>query len=394
MAMERFRAPAFASAALAVLLVSFARPCGAQAWETEDAAGAPEARNEACMAYVGGKAYLIGGRSANRKRVHKMVSEYDLATKTWTNKTRAPAEINHIQCAVYSNRIWIAGGYYGVYPQEKQHEEMYIYDPANDKWTTRAFLPDQPERRRSAAAFVFDSGSSLFYLSHGTQGGHGVGSKVVGYIDVYDPVADKWNPSGSLLPDAPHPRGHTAGAVVEGKVCVASGRDDSVRSFFSTPVLETDCFDIATSSWTTEASIPHGRVRSTARRFSRARGATRPAPTDSLAPRPSPHAQGGAAIGTNCDGEMMVVGGEGSRSAFAWTDLFKPSWKAWKLGPSLQQARHGTGLAVAECGCGTEKGWVYIASGNGAQGGGMVLTSTERVQLGAGACPDAAAPDS
>lgn len=153
----------------------------------------------------------------------------------------------------------LTGGYDGDFPNEFVLSEMHVYDPSNDSWSTRDFLPDNPERRRAGAAFV--TAGDRMYLSHGVSQGHRVGSVIHSKIDVYDPILDAWNPDG-ILPDGPNPRGHCCGAVTENNFCIASGRIDSDARFNRLMVLPVDCFDLETRTWTGYGDIPQGRAGS------------------------------------------------------------------------------------------------------------------------------------
>ncbi len=231
------------------------------------------------------------------------------------------------------------GAWFGDYPVEQTHDKIFVYDPATDSWTSRDFLPSNPERRRGAGALTLRNG--LFYYSHGTVGGHGAHAAVTGKIDVYDPNTDTWNPSGTLLPDAPNPRGHTGGGIVEGEFCVAGGRDDGVEDFFDATVQETDCFDFTSETWTVRALLPAGRA--------------------------------GGGVGVDCDGNLVVAGGEGFGQAHTSMFLFKPS-TGWVTGTSMISPRHAGGMAIGDCTC----KHLYLAAGSAGLGGGPKVQTTDR----------------
>jgi hypothetical protein len=175
------------------------------------------------------------------------------------------------------------------------------------------------------------------YISHGNRGGHETGnfSTSLGWLDYYDIDEEKWYTN---LPDAPNPRDHTGGALVNGQICVAGGRDGGSVGFFNLPILPTDCFDLSRNQWLVKADIPQGRA--------------------------------GSAYGTTCDGKLMVAGGEGGGQAWSNVDVF--DGESWTTVDPLNRARHGTGLAV-DCICNQ----IHIASGSGKQGGGIGLSSVE-----------------
>jgi N-acetylneuraminic acid mutarotase len=130
---------------------------------------------------------------------------------------------------------------------------------------------------------------------------------------------------------------------VNGRICVAGGRDGGDINFFSKVILPTDCFDLTTEKWSQEANIPNGR--------------------------------GGSSYGTTCDGKLMVAGGEGgskTSSKVAWSNVDVFDGSSWTSIDSLNVGRHGSGLAV-DCLCNQ----IYIASGARTLGGSTEITSVE-----------------
>jgi N-acetylneuraminic acid mutarotase len=208
-----------------------------------------------------------------------------------------------------------------------------IYDPTTDSWTTKNGLPEQRQRGGAAAVVV----GRKIYVSHGNRGGHETGnfSTSLAWLDYYDIDEDRWYTN---LPDAPNPRDHTGGALVNGRICVAGGRDGGSIGFFDKVILPTDCYDLERKTWSVEANIPQGRA--------------------------------GSLYGTSCDGKLIVAGGEGFNKAWSNVDVFDGS--SWTTLDNLNVARHGTGLAV-DCACNQ----IHVASGAGSQGGGKEIASVE-----------------
>jgi hypothetical protein len=202
-----------------------------------------------------------------------------------------------------------------------------------DKWLTKPGLPE--ERRRGAAASVLVG--QRIYVSHGNRGGHETGnfSTTLGWLDYYDITQGRWYTN---LPNAPNPRDHTGGAFINGRICVAGGRNGGEINFFNNVVLPTDCYDPIKQKWTVEANIPQGRA--------------------------------GSSYGTTCDGKLIIAGGEGFGRAYSNVDIF--DGKAWTSIDNLNIGRHGSGLAV-DCIC--EQ--IHIASGARTQGGSQEIKSVE-----------------
>ena len=130
---------------------------------------------------------------------------------------------------------------------------------------------------------------------------------------------------------------------MNGRICVAGGRDGGDIDYFRKVILPTDCYDPLTGTWSEEANIPNGR--------------------------------GGAAYGTTCDGKLVVAGGEGgskTTSKETWTNIDVFDGTTWTSMPSLNVGRHGTGLAI-DCICQQ----IYIASGARTLGGRFEIRSVE-----------------
>jgi N-acetylneuraminic acid mutarotase len=294
-------------------------------WLTVDTGSTkPTPRHEACFVTVGDLAYLVGGRGV------KPVDVYDPATQTWAMKTGPGIELHHAQCVVAGTKLYVVSAWTGNYPYESNVANIYVYDTVTDSWTTEPGLPES--RRRGAAATVYHNGE--IFVSHGNRGGHGQHAESLGWFDKYNITSKTWTTN---LTDAPNPRDHAGGAIVDGMLCVAGGRDGGVQDFFDAAVLETDCYDFVTGQWEVRASLPQGR--------------------------------GGAAYGQTCDGKLMMAGGEGFDKAWRRVDVFDGT--SWTTVADLKENRHGTGIAFS-CQCNQ----AHIASGKVIQGG-FEITTTE-----------------
>lgn len=278
---------------------------------------------------VRGKAYLLGGRGLPATNI------FNPTTRTWTEGAAPLFEFHHAQCVVFKNKVFVPASYSGEFPNEKANARMLVYDTRNDRWRTRAGMP--AERRRGAAASVlFDM---KLWVVGGSQFGHGAGSKTVGFMDFYDLVTKKWV---TELPNLPIKRDHFGAGIVNGKLCVAGGRDSSKEEFFRAVVRSTWCYDFSAMEWK--------NVRA-----------------------PLPGARAGAAYGKTCDGKLIVAGGEGMRMRpFTRVDLF--DGERWTSSAKLARGRHSTGIAIARC---AKCSQIFIAAGNGKRGEANQLDSIE-----------------
>ena len=203
-----------------------------------------------------------------------------------------------------------------VFVDETPIKEIHVYDILTDTWDTRAGLPEG--RHRAGGASVYYKGK--IYVSHG--GGHGA-SPSTGKLDAYDIDKDEWITG---LPDAPNPREHVGGGLVNGSLlCVGGGRieDDNVETaldFF----IPTDCYNIETGTWSEHEPLPRGRRAS--------------------------------AYDTTCDGKFIVSGGIALGETSGAVDVF--DGETWKSLADHTVPRFGHGIAV-NCDCNQ----MYIAGG-------------------------------
>ena len=295
--------------------------------------GVPLPRHESCAVFAEGLLYSIGGRGI------KSTSVFNPITGSWSSVSGPPVELNHMQCLYYKNRIYIGGSWYGEFPYEKEHADTWVYDIPSDSWLTLPGLP--AERRRGGGAFVNYKGK--FYLSHGGRGGHGNHATTTGMFDMYDPETNTWTP----LADAPNPRDHTNGAIINDKLCVAGGRDGGTTDFWNANIAPIDCFNFVTMKWEVKADLPMPRC--------------------------------GTMVGTTCQGRLMIAGGEGKTAsnqagqAFDRVDFFDEATNSFDEPSYMTSSRHGSGVGVTSCSCGN----IYIPSGSAGLGGGPEVLTTD-----------------
>ena len=309
-------------------------PASVPRWIETDPDANIDERHESCFvmvdnAVVGRRAYLVGGRG------NKALDILDPVTRTWSVGLEPPIQMHHMQCVAAQGLLWVVSPWTDWYPKESNVDVIYVYDPATNTWSTKPGMP--PSRQRGGAAVIVSDDESKIYVSHGNNGGHETkGSnhaESLGYLDEFDISTETWT---VLSSNAPNPRDHTGGAMVNGRICVAGGRNGGLVNW--PEIAPTDCYDLSSGTWSVEAPIPQVR--------------------------------GGSAYGQTCDGKLMVAGGEGSGKAWDNVDVFDGT--SWTTIESLNIGRHGTGLAF-DCVC----DHIIIASGAAAQGGGPEITSVE-----------------
>jgi DNA-binding CsgD family transcriptional regulator len=165
----------------------------------------PEAITGAAAVSVDGQIYFVGGRSA--KEVLGRVWRYDPTTSSLATLPAKPLPVTNVKAAVLGGKIWVPGG---EQADGTISQQLDVYDPANQSWSTRAPMP-QPRSAYGLAAV-----DGRLYLFGGWDG-----SKARAETFMYDPASDTW----AELDAMPTARAYCDAAVVDGKVYVLGGED-------------------------------------------------------------------------------------------------------------------------------------------------------------------------
>ncbi len=270
-------------------------------------------------AYVkaGNKYYLIGGRGDGRS-----VKIYDPSANTWTSGASLPTQMHHFQAVELDGLIYVIGAWTGVFPNEQNLSNIYIYNPVSDSWRAGPPIPDS-RNRGSAGAIAYNG---KIYVVAGNDGGHNTGATLVSWFDEFDPATGTW----TQLSDAPRGRDHFQVAIINDKMYAAGGRDSSSSDMFGSVIGKVDVYDFNSNSWSTlSEDIPTKRA-------------------------------GTAAVTYN--GEFIVIGGESSQAeAHNEVEALNPQTNTWRSLAPLNQGRHGTQAIV-------DNGAIYMPAGSKTQG--------------------------
>ena len=286
-------------------------------------------RSECSLVAVNRKLYLVGGDGPVEP-----IEEYNPNTNSWTKKAMAPVVMHHLQAVALGDKIYVLDAFYdGQFPTQAPMPNGCSYDTKANNWQKLAEIPE--DRRRAGAGEAVHDGK--LYLVCGITHGHSSGTNAM--FDEYDPATNTWK----VLPDAPHIRDHSMAVVVGDKLYAIGGRNTSFRDpkgvipFFREVMLDVDCYDFKTGSWSTlAAKLPMGTG-------------------------------GGTAV--NLDNKIYYIGGERATETeqnSARKDVYylDPSTSnEWTKTADLNQSRNGVGGAVLD-----HK--IYIAGGAGGGPGG------------------------
>jgi N-acetylneuraminic acid mutarotase len=168
-------------------------------WRTLAPLSAP--RGAVGLAAVNGMIHAIGGRSpdGNVVAIHEA---YNPATNSWTPKAPLPVARDHLGIVALNGAIHVFGGRRGATTDRvAQHD---VYDPVTDRWRQAAPLPTP----RSAGAAVVHQGR-IFYA--GGECKDPMTRATYDEVELYDPQADRWTTLRR------HPTGfHAAAAISSG----------------------------------------------------------------------------------------------------------------------------------------------------------------------------------
>ncbi len=179
-------------------------------WRMGDAAAA-----------VKGKIYLIGGfdRHENlggRARALSTVDVYDTQTNTWHTAANMPTPRVASQTAVFSNEIYVFGGYDRQGPRGafRYKKNVEMYDTATDTWVKKRNMPTLRENFTTAVV-----NGKIYVIGGRVQDKRLGAGAATGLVEVYDPLTNRWEKRA----DMPTERGETSAVVVDGKIYVIGG---------------------------------------------------------------------------------------------------------------------------------------------------------------------------
>jgi N-acetylneuraminic acid mutarotase len=239
--------------------------------------------------------YAIGGATSSGGSLGR-VQAYNVATNTWKWRAELPIAVYNTNGAAEINgKIYISGG---VTRDKFFRRELYMFDPATNKWTRKR---DMPEVTWGGLTAVLNG--QLYVLTCELEDDC--------YIDFaplslyrYDPATDQWTLLGNSPPQTRRPMGGFMGRKL-----YFTG-DNSPRS--GEGGLFT-AYDPATNTWTRKT------------------------------PMPAPRFNG---AGVTLGGKLYVIGGlqrnpDGSISQVRTTSVYNPNTDTWSNVKPMPDLRSG-----------------------------------------------------
>lgn len=281
-------------------------------WST--GAAASVARQELYPEVLDGRIYVAGGLLTPNTGVSAHFESYDPATDRWTRLATLPEARHHIALAAAGGLIYGAGGFSGGFPNWRAQASTYVYDPRADRWRNGVPIP------YPSAEGVFAAISQRLYLVGGRTRAVEGARHFNDHVDTaravsFDPATGHW----SAIADAPTARNSAAASVIGGRLYVVGGRqaarqaDGSLRQV---NVADLEVYDPKADRWSVLS--------------------------------PMPQAQGGLAAAAH-GGCLYVFGGEQwvpEQKVFDSAWVYDPATDRWRALPSLPTPRHGLGAAT------------------------------------------------
>ena len=197
----------------------------------------PEPGHHLAAAATDDRIYVTGGyTNLLFSEITDRAWAYDAGARTWARIADLPAPRAAHGMAAIEGKLYVVGG---VGPDS---EDLWLYDPASDRWeAARAALPTQ---REHLTATVLDG---KLYAVGGRWGDRGN----LAAVEIYDPATGQW----IRAPDLPTPRSGLTAGVLDRHIHVTGGESLSLRRTFG----EHEAYDPATTRWTALAHLPTPR---------------------------------------------------------------------------------------------------------------------------------------
>lgn len=226
--------------------VSLSSPTTPFNWNT--AAPSPIGRGEAQGVMVNGKLYVFGGFVNQSYQTTTRADVYDPAMNKWTRIANVPEPLTHSAVAVDGKTIYLIGGYVGKHPGPSTNH-VWKYSIPTNTWSSAPSLP--AVRGAGAAALL---GRELHFFGGATR--------TAGQLDETDrgnhyvlSLDSKTN--WSSLASLPNPRNHLAGVTLHGRIYAIGGQHQ--RDEVNGNQGQVDIYNPATNAWTRAASLPAPR---------------------------------------------------------------------------------------------------------------------------------------
>ncbi|MDG6222931.1 MAG: kelch repeat-containing protein [Candidatus Bathyarchaeota archaeon] len=199
---------------------------------------------------VNGKIYAIGGDQGSlignamnsvgmTQQTTNATEEYNPSLDKWTIKSPMPTARARFGTAVYQNKIYCIGGYTATFDGGTNYfdlEANEVYNPINDTWESKTPLPTP---RHSPTTNMVNG--KIYVI-----GGYSITThSILNVAEVYDPTSNTWE----TISPPPLEVGSSASAVIDNKI-YALGQNSSAWETFI------QVYDPLTDKWNIKGYTP------------------------------------------------------------------------------------------------------------------------------------------
>jgi len=147
----------------------------------------PTARAGAVAAVIDNGIFVIGGRLSTSGPCSGgpyvgTVEKYDIDTNTWTTVAPLPNPRSDLAAVAHGGKIFVFGGGTGTPSAPSVTNEVDMYDPQTNTWTTLAPMPT------ARASLVAGHSGNLVFAMGGTNG-----ASALNVNEVYDISGNSWS---------------------------------------------------------------------------------------------------------------------------------------------------------------------------------------------------------
>jgi N-acetylneuraminic acid mutarotase len=224
-----------------VVIAGATRPC--PLWKSTVGAPLPLARWGSAVAVIDGRLLVFGGWTGPDLRATRRVDAYDPALDRWTRLADLPEPITHVVPVCDGRTIWFVGGFRGDKGRYVTIDHVWKYDVDADTWSPGPPLPAP----RSGGGTVRIGRTLHYYGGYGPDLETGSGRHWSLALD----DARGWVERAPM----PIPRGHLSGTVVSGVAYAIGGEIRHDQS----DVRYVHAYDPARDAWRRVADLPTPR---------------------------------------------------------------------------------------------------------------------------------------
>lgn len=164
-------------------------------------------------ALINGKIYAGGGNLQGSGTAGNF-AVYDPVLDSWTALGMMPTPVNHAAAGTDGEKLYVFGGRQGFNVPQPGFDDVQIYDPVADTWTTSGAgqVAAMPEGRGGTGRAVFRNGE--FFIMGGESD-----TAVFEDVQLYNPTTDSWRTEKPMTT----PRHGIYPTLYEGRIHVVGG---------------------------------------------------------------------------------------------------------------------------------------------------------------------------